>query len=386
MKRTLAVLLAAGLSSAAAAQTKIDFTSSAGREHTCRHYSAMDAKKLKRNDDRAAYAICGFVDLVRDTATWARTVQMVQRATQQEKDMVSGIRAKLEEILVRIDQLARPLEAIRADKPLFTVRPGEWVVDWDGDGKVTPFERHLLWVPRREVANFADSSRFAAPEVYYEKQFLSPTIKVDQADIHWTLAYLHFGRAALHLVLSYDFQLEDDFRVVLKDAERVRKRAYRHLLEGVRHSTLLRASLLKEADDDDEWIPNPSQQKTSFPLVMDPQTFTTWGALLGHMDKLFRGQTLLGGTVQDAQVRQVRDLTMGVCQPGEGINMRDLFMNPLPVLWSRDRGLAERCVKPTAAVPFSGLAAMVAESARRNANSQGFSGEQMILRHFLWVN
>lgn len=389
MKRIVAGMLAAAcLAGPAAAQGRIDFNSSAGREQTCRHYATLDGARLTRNEDRAAWSICGFVDLVRETATWANRQQAVNRATQQDKDVVPTIRAKLEEILTRIDQLARPLEAIRTGKPLFLVRPGEWVIDWDGDGKVTPFERYLLWVPRRDVANFADNSRFAAPDAYYQQQFLSPIIKVDQADIHWALAYLHFGRAALNLALSYDFVLEGEIRVVLKDADRVRKRAYRHLLEGVRHSTQLRAALLKETDDEDEWIPNPGQRNTSFPLVMDPQTFTTWGVLLGHLEKLFRGQTLLGGTVQQAEVRQVRDLTMGVCPPGQGINLRDLFLNPLPELFSRrGLGLQERCVSPTAAVPFSGLAGMVAESVRRNANAPGgFSGEQMILRHFMWVN
>jgi hypothetical protein len=211
-------------------------------------------------------------------------------------------------------------------------------------------------------------------------------IAVDQADVHWILAYLHFGRGALHLLLSYDFDLTNDFRITLRDAARVRTRAYRHVLEGVRHSSLLRAALLKETDDQDEWIPNPKQTQTSFPLVMDPQTFATWGELLGHMDKLFRGQTLLGGTIEQGAAN-VRDLTMGMCPPGQGINLRDLFMKPLPQLWGRDRGITERCVPPTTATPFSGLAAMVAASVRRNANATGgFSGEQMILRHFMWVN
>jgi hypothetical protein len=389
MLRTFVLAVAACAALPAVAQP-IDFSSNAGREQTCRRYLAMDAKRLTRDEDRAAWSICGFVELVRDTASWARTRQMVDRASQQQNDAVPAIRAKLEEVLARIDELGRPLEAIRGGKALFTVRPGEWVIDWDGDGKVTPFERYLLWVPRREVANFIDESRFSAAEAYYEKQFLSPTIKVDQADVHWALAYLHFGRAAAHLVLSYDIQLGSEPRITLKDAGRVRTRAYRHLLEGVRHSSVLRAALLKETDDEDEWIPNPKQQRTSFPLLMDPQTFTTWGLLLGHLEKLFRGQTLLGGTVQQQPggPQTVRDLTMGICKPGEGINVRDLFQNPLPELFSRNRlGLAERCVRPTAAVPFSGLAAMVAESVRRNAGAPGgFSGEAMILRHFMWVN
>jgi hypothetical protein len=157
------------------------------------------------------------------------------------------------------------------------------------------------------------------------------------------------------------------------------------MLEGIRHSKLLRAALLKESDDQDEWIPNPRQRNTSFPLVMDPQTFATWDELLGHMDKLFRGRTLLGGTVEQNAMQGVRDLTMGICPPGQGVNVGQLFQKPLPQLWGRDRGIAERCVAPTQAVPFSGLAAMVAGAIRRNA-ANGFSGEMMILRHFYWVN
>ena len=41
-----------------------------------------------------------------------------------------------------------------------------------------------------------------------------------------------------------------------------------------------------------------------------------------------------------------------------------------------------------AARPMTGLAAMIAESARRNAgrSPESFSGEWMILRYFYWVN
>lgn len=383
IKQIATAIACAVLAAPAAAQ--IDFSTSAGRERTCERYLKMDAKRLARHEDKAAFAICGLVDLVRDGATWARTMQAAQRAT--SRDMMVEIRSKAEEMLLRVDELAAPLETVRAAKPLFVIRPGEWVVDWDGDGVVSPFERYLLWVPRRDVGNFLPAHRFGAPDDYYQRQFLAPVIAVDQADVHWLLAYLHFGRGALNLLLSYDIDLTNDFRITLKDAGRVRTRAYPHMLAGIRHSTLLRGALLKETDDQDEWIPNPKQQQTSFPLVMDPQTFATWGELLGHMEKLFRGQTLLGGTVEQGATQNVRDLTMGMCPPGQGINLRDLFIKPLPQLWGRDRSIAERCVPPTTATPFSGLAAMVAASVRRNANATGgFSGEQMILRHFMWVN
>lgn len=374
---------AAGLAQGKGGQ--IEFTTSIGREATCQRYALLDAKRLTRDEDKAAWAICAMVDTVRDAATWVRRMQVVQNAT--SPDNVQRVRDKLEQVLDRVDEIRRPLEGIRNSKALFVVRPGEWVIDWDGDGTVSAFERHLLWVPRRDVDKFADSGAFASQASYYEHQFHSPAIRVDQADVHWILAYLNFGQAAFNMVLSYEIELAGDFRIRLRDAERVRKRAYPRLLEGLRQSGALRAALTKETDDDDEWIPNPKQRRTSFPLIMDVQTFTTWGALLGHMEKLFRGQTLLGGTVEQSMLQGVRDLTMGVCQPGEGINMRDLFLNPLPELWGRNRGIAERCVKPNAAVPFSGLAQMVAESARRNASTPGgFSGEAMILRHFMWVN
>ena len=385
---TLALAAACAAPERAFAQGKggeIDFTSSIGREKTCERYAALDAKRLVRSEDKAAWAICAMVDTVRDAATWARRMQIMRNATSQEN--IQRIRDKLEQVLDRVDEIRKPLEAIRGSKPLFVIRPGEWIVDWDGDGIVTPFERHLLWVPRRDVARFVDGGGFGAGASHYERQFHSPTIKVDQADVHWLLAYLNFGQAALHLVLSYEIELSGDFRIRLRDAERVRKRAYPQLLEGLRQSSALRAALTKETDDEDEWIPNPKQRRNSFPLVMDAQTFTTWGALLGHMEKLFRGQTLLGGSVEQNAPQGVRDLTMGVCRPGEGINLRDLFLNPLPELWGRDRGIARRCVQPSAAVPFSGLAEMVAESVRRNtAAPGGFSGEAMILRHFYWVN
>ena len=120
---------------------------------------------------------------------------------------------------------------------------------------------------------------------------------------------------------------------------------------------------------------------------MDAQTFATWGELLGHMDKLFRGKTLLGGSVDSQEFRNVRDLSGGVCGPGEGIDVLSLFADPVrePL---RDGALKQRCVAPSAARPLTGLAAMIADSIRRNGGRtpDSFSGEWMILRHFYWVN
>jgi hypothetical protein len=83
----------------------------------------------------------------------------------------------------------------------------------------------------------------------------------------------------------------------------------------------------------------------------------------------------------------VRDLAGGICAPGEGIDVKSLFTNPIREPLAQD-ALKSRCRAPTKAQPLSGLAAMIAESVRRNAGRtpDSFSGEWMILRHFYWVN
>ena len=120
---------------------------------------------------------------------------------------------------------------------------------------------------------------------------------------------------------------------------------------------------------------------------MDAQTFATWGELLGHMEKLFPGRRCSGGPVSSQELRNVRDLSGGICAPGQGIDVRSLFTDPLrePL---RPDALKSRCRAPTAARPLTGLAAMIADSLRRNAGRtpDSFSGEWMILRHFYWVN
>ena len=207
------------------------------------------------------------------------------------------------------------------------------------------------------------------------------------ADAYWAAAYLQFAETLLNTVLAYEYDLSQGFQIRLRDPDRIRKLAYQNLLGGLRASALLRQSLAKETDDDDEWIPNPKQVRTSFPLLLDAQTFATWGELLGHMEKLFRGQTLLGGTVESQEFRNVRDLSGGVCPPGQGIDVQSQFTDPIRDPTGPDV-LKARCALPTAKRPMTGLGAMIAASLKRNAGRtpDSFSGEWMILRHFYWVN
>lgn len=365
----------------AQAAPPIDFTSNAGLEATCATLAGANPASLRRDDEKVAYAICTGVALAKDVATWWRQNQHgmnLQRGGQAEA------RAALEKHLVTIARVRTVLEGVKSPGPYFVIEPGTWEVDFNGDGEVSMGERHFFWTPRRGVPmRPMDVARSAAE---MEAMYVSPVVRLDRSDILWATAYCNFVEAALHLVLAYDFGdgLE---RITLRDAERIRTHAHRRLAEGIRVSMRLRRALLDEKDDDREWIANPRQKSTAFPLVMDGQTFATWGRLLDELQRLVAGQSLLGGRVDAGGMRGATDLTMGFCPPGQGIDVRGLFQKPLKRPLETEE-LKARCVAPTPAVPMSGLAALASESFKRNAaRSPGEeSGEWQVLRHLYWVN
>ena len=364
----------------------IELESADGPDQTCPQFRAAMPASLRRDDERIAFAICNAIDMARETAARLREFQQRQQQAG-DRSFIDEIRTRLERILVRIRASRAALEAVKGNGPYFAIRPGEWRIDWDGDGKISDTEKYLLWVPKRGVDVFRSPATFGSEAAYQEAQFISPRIHLDRADLLWAIAYCSFAEGMLNLVLSYEVTMDQRFDVRLKDPARVTRVAYKSILDGIKASAKLRETLLKETDDDDEWIPNPKQVKTSFPLLMDEQTFATWGELLGHMDKLFRGKTLLGGTPQSPEARRVRDLSQGICPPGEGIDVRSLFTQPIQSPLA-ENGLRSRCRKPTAARPMSGLAQLMSDSAQRNAGRtpESFTGEWTILRHFYWVN
>ena len=366
----------------ATAAGQVDLTTHAGFERTCAR--SAGAKAFTSDAERIAFAVCSGVELVR---AGARAMQDQAVARVEGPEAVARIRAILEDALARIRSARLALEGVKGAGPYLRMEPGTWALDLDGDGVVSPPERYFFWVPRR-------GGPLAPPgpptEAYYQAHFTAPVIRVDRSDVYWAIAYCHFAEAALNLVLAYDAQTAPGrLRLELRDAERVRGVAYRNLQQGLQYSRRLRESLMQETDDDAEWIPSPKQVNTSFPLVMDAGTFATWGELLRHLDLLAAGKTLLGGTLGNRtdQRLMVRDLSAGLCGPGEGVNLRSLFLQPIrePLDLAQWR---TRCVKASAEVPYSGLARLVNDSLARNAGrgAQDMTGEWVILRHLYWVN
>jgi len=360
------------------AETPIDFSSDAGFHATCARFTAPPDRSA--NDrERTAYAICESVAIASDVHAWLHAGG--PDGTFDTPEGLARARARVESYLPRVAAVRAALEPVKARSPLFEVRPGTWAVDLDRDGNVSVEERYFFWVPRRgsDVSPFAR----AASEAEYLARYEAPVVNVDQSDIHWALAYCNFAEAALHLVLAYDFDATRR-SIVLADRDRVRTKAYPRLREGIRQSMRLREALLAETDDDREWIASPRQRQTSFPLVMDGGTFATWGEALTQASSLLEGRTLLGGKVAGGR-GALGDLTFGLCPSGQGIDVRELFTNPLVHAFDPAE-LAARCVAATPAKPMTALAALVARSIERNATSQGTTGEWQVLRHLYWVN
>jgi hypothetical protein len=55
-------------------------------------------------------------------------------------------------------------------------------------------------------------------------------------------------------------------------------RAHTLMGQGLETSDRMRHAVLAETDDEQEWIANPQQRQSVFPLVLDAEDFQTWRA------------------------------------------------------------------------------------------------------------
>jgi hypothetical protein len=167
-------------------------------------------------------------------------------------------------------------------------------VDWTGDGRVNFRDEKLLQIEvdeRGEELPEGDPRR-------------TPTFRFDDGDIAWARAFVGFERAALDIVLAYDFSglnevMRDgknrSHRVVLRLADKSRIVAAKtRLLEAIDQSAACRQAYLEETDDDREWVPNPRQKSHPMPLPVDQALYETWGGVLQDVRKLVEGDEGIG--------------------------------------------------------------------------------------------
>lgn len=130
------------------AVASIDFSSNAGLEATCATLAGATAASLRRDEEKVAYAICTGVSLAREIATWWR---QNPRGLNLDRAGRAEVRALLERHLATIARVRTVLEGVKSPGPYFVIEPGRWEVDFNGDGQLSPGERHFFWTPRRGV-------------------------------------------------------------------------------------------------------------------------------------------------------------------------------------------------------------------------------------------
>lgn len=165
-----------------------------------------------------------------------------------------------------------------------------WDVDWNGNGRVDNRDRRLLEI---EV----DEQGEEIPEGDPRRR---PTFRFDDGDVAWARAFVSFQRAAIDVLLAYDFtevaaivrrRGDDTGELVMRLTDRDRmSEARKRILEGLAFSEASRRAYLEETDDDREWVPNPRQKSHPMPLSADAALYATWEGVVGDLQRMIAGE------------------------------------------------------------------------------------------------
>jgi hypothetical protein len=169
--------------------------------------------------------------------------------------------------------------------------PACWQVDWNHNGAIDERDARLLEIEE-------DDKGHAIPEGDPRRR---PTFRFDVGDVAWARAMLAFQRAALSLVLAYEWQdigatiwrfKSGEPRAVLplRDAALVR-RAKTLVGFGLDQGDRARRAYLAETDDDREWVPNPRQKSHPIPLPVNDALYETWAGITDDLRDLVAGKT-----------------------------------------------------------------------------------------------
>jgi hypothetical protein len=164
-----------------------------------------------------------------------------------------------------------------------------WEVDWNANGTIDDRDRRLLQI---EVDEAGESLPDGDPR-------RKPTFRFDDGDVAWARAFVSFERAALDVLLAYDWsevaklarrrrERPDRIVVRLTDPERIAQ-AKQRILEGLDHSDAARRAYLAETDDDREWVPSPRQKSHPMPMPVDQRLYDTWEGVVGDVRRIVKG-------------------------------------------------------------------------------------------------
>lgn len=165
-----------------------------------------------------------------------------------------------------------------------------WDIDWNGNGRIDERDHALFEIEHDERGE----------EILEGDPRRKPTFRFDDGDVAWARAFVSFERAALDVLLAYDWsdigglarrRRDRDTTIVARLVEPARvAEARKRLLEGLAQSDAARRAYLAETDDDREWVPSPRQRSHPMPLPVDQALYDTWEGVVGDVRRLVEGE------------------------------------------------------------------------------------------------
>lgn len=360
-----------------------NLTSPEGMTATCAALP-VQPNALKTNAERQAFVVCHDLALLKQMVTWfMEGIKTYGGKGNNPEKLNSELHQEFgyvrDQLRISRDVLLR-LKLKSGEGLLLT--PAAWQMDWDGNGKLDAWERYLFAIPKRNNQAF-EVNLPRNQETYYQQHFdLQANFRVDHSDVLWVLAYHQFAEGLMEILLAHRLNLGDPKTgwLELVDSAAMR-RAHQRIGEGFASSAAMRRALLAETDDTLEWIPNPRQQHSVFPLALDAQAFEIWGQVMAELQPLWAGKTLLA---VDARAGGLVGQAAKLCPAGQGLNLATFFQHPNRYP-SRPEGWQAACQNVDAQHPVSGLAALInqaTERGRANPNSPAWQ----FVRYLYWVN
>jgi hypothetical protein len=371
-----------------------DLTSSAGFKATCKTLAAVKIEDGKpvgslSNQQLQAWVICKDAALLQQTISWATSSFKQLNSDSSIGPSLATDIAVNAWIKLQLNYMQRELSASRkvlqslsqtklSQVDSLQLRPQTWQLDLDGNGNIDPWEAQFFALPNR-----GNNTSFALSMPSESTDVQSDTlIKTDASDILWALSYHQFIEGIVAMAQAHSLNLRDEANRTNKgwitlDDKAAWQRAHGLIAQGMTTSLALRESVLAETDNDAEWIPNPKQSNSSFPMVLQQADFDTWKLMLTEAKKLWLGQTLL---TPNKLAAGLLGQNARWCENGTGLDIPKLFTTNPPNSMINLQEYSGACSPISGQRPASMLPEMV-ELRRKNTTP----GDRMV-RYMYWVN
>jgi hypothetical protein len=378
-----------------------DLTTATGFYHTCNAMGRLpvltkQTLEALTKTQLQAWVVCKDVALLQQTMSWFNKVlndgKNGQPSTVNWNDAAAANRIFQTQLNYMQRELAAGREVLQyLSTQEFTpldslhLRPQEWHLDLDGNGEMSPWEQAFFALPNR--TNYAEFKLGKSTEQVNPIHLqMDAFIKTDATDILWALSYHEFLEAAVELLRSQYIDIhairngEFQQMFTLKQVSLWTK-AYQHIQKGIEYSSAMRQSALSETDNDYEWIPNPKQTNSAFPIYLDSADYETWQLVLSELKSLWQGDTVL---VINSQIQKLLYGIPGhnalVCDEGTGLDVPKFFTTAPPSGLLNLLPPEEACSFVNKRQTESNLSNMIT-----NRIEEGSFGSYL-LRYFYWIN